>query len=38
LAIIDDLVQLGLDVLDPLTLVDRLAHSAIREYNPKHAL
>jgi hypothetical protein len=29
-AIIDDLVQPGLGGFDPLTLVDGLAHSAIR--------
>jgi hypothetical protein len=29
-AIIDDLVQPGLVVLDPLTLVDGMAHSANR--------
>jgi hypothetical protein len=29
-AIIDDLVQPGLGVLDPLTPVDGMAHSAIR--------
>jgi hypothetical protein len=29
-AIINDLVQPSLGVFDPLTLVDRMAHSAIR--------